>query len=1548
MVSFYDLIFTKALYMSMDNDEDYMGLEAARINYATFYNKFVVRRPTQAGTKYDKYSDLQLPNGSILHSLDGFDTLIANHDGLPDIDSPLIKNERNPIYLLLANQFSDKDSKPFGVDEPHIYRSGKMSATISHFYQQHRKYHQIRSTRTLGTMSSVLTWVDYSPLNMSQVNGSIHNYRKFDMLFRTILNTVSMIGDAQHQYILLPQGNKVYPRSILQRTFKDLSTATLSSLNKDPSIFPILHLLGYIYGYDHEMDVKPYKEDIRIYGKDSTLFQNMRSTSLIERLDPNILKAINFILYRGDRAVVYNLGDIATFMQTPSFYTKFYRHMMGLRLSVSSIPDHIDIDSDHFDTFIDKMADPEDRDDTVKVESEDSINAPKIESVITKHIDTTVPKSTKPILHDEVVEHSVTHPVTFESRVRSKVTNTVPEHIVDTDKYLSKRDELLERHLNVTLSGKSLAEHVGSIPDSKIPPKDLSFISSTIEPGYLSSSIVNLDEHYQQHVYKHELAKVITSVAKHGFYASKIEETKTHTEMDRTTTYKVFLNDAEGKAHHIKFTLPDVDKNGLMKLGGNEYRLTRQMCNIPICKTSPTRVNLSSYYNKVIIERIQSKRFSYENDIFKLIMNLRALGLVKFNTGSSVSSNTKLPYDYSAIASKFHEIEFGNYTFKFSTHPTPIHELTEDEQARVSKLEAKYGLYVGHTLEQGLLFWDKANQIHVVSQKGDLTSFGSFTKLLVDVLGNDALPPKTSLEWSQAHILNQVIPVVFLLGYELGLKTVFDIIKLEYKFYPDKDKPIVGIDDIVIKFSDGTLVFNRYPISRSLLASGLAWVDLSHTPFSDMSLPVTYVNILAQKGMRVGVLKGLRGFIDFFVDPKTESVLETLHEPITWHELLLKANLMLSDYSNQESSSVALHRFRLYERFSGAVYNEIYKTLANHRDNPSTKKAFSINPEAVFQSIVQDATTSTNDSINPIHEVKQQANFTFTGSGGRSGNSFVLKDRIYPKDGLGVISDTVPDSGKVGITAYLSASPNIDDIHGLAKPYKEGDVLDASQILSIGAMVMPASPTDDGKRTNYTSIQLSHYVPNHNDGETLAVRTGYEAVLPHMVSDLFAIVAEDNGTVISVDDKNKVLKVKYADKPVVTKHDLKVPYQDSFIDNLKTSHDALGFLVAEDKISEYPIGGVFSLTKASNGRIIDRLRCDTLEAIPDKDIGRKQNNLIMDFSKGKVKYLYYIRFSIEPKYTHGDIKSYSYADGYGNISGAYLLQKKEANVTLNDKVKKGDILVYNSGFFVPDPFSKQVTLKHGVIATVALLDKGSNHEDACEISRDLANRLEMVPCHQREIVTKKDAAILGMVRIGDHVETTDPLCIISDEYLVQDTGSLDVENLDLMEKLNRQTPQADYSGYIRKIRILYGCKKEELSDSLKSILKVYEKEVRQSFNALNNDPSAKPMENPGFIAEGTMYHGVKFDDNTVVLEFMIEEKLNMDPGDKLVVSAQLKSIISQVNEKQHFTESGIPVDMLFSTTGVLARIVTSCFSVGIVERLMEKLKSDAIDKYFNK
>jgi len=1537
-------------YNPPSSTDDTLGLE--RLGYARFYNSFVTRRPNQAPTKMDNWNELVLPVQSVLHTLNGFDTLHPKNDGMPDPAIPLVTNEKSPVFLKIHTKMADETDFPFGVKESYIYRPATLLAAAAHYHTTYTQFRRILSDRVIGSIQGVLTWVDYSPLNEARVNGTMGIYRKFDILFRTILNNVVKIGSGKYHYIHLPQSGGVFGKPQLNRTFKELTNGSLNSLSHDPSIFPIIHLLGYVFGKTNNLNVTPYKEDILVLGKDGAVLKDQRSTSLLERIPSDLLDSINFIIQKDDKAIVYNLGDLTRFAQDSSFYTKFYRHIMSLRVDGAVIPDHVDTDSEQFDNLVSSLAGDKQQDElgNVTIQATDGSTTTiqgKVLGIEPATVEQVV--GITPVTKSETIEASDSHALTgkgFEEKIRTVVNQKTQTEVQKDTKVVTKRQQLVEAHFNVLLGGKTLGELIQTPLDAAITPKNMDFLKDVPDESYRSTSVLAIDKNYREHGYHHELAKVIGSLAKHGYYATKIEESRVNTEMDKTVTYKVILADEGGRSHHVKFTIPELDDAGLMKLSGTEYRLTRQIANVPICKVSPTRVNLSSYYNKIIVDRVQTKRNSFEEDIHKLISTLKANDLLEAVSGGAPLPTKDVPYDYTAIGRNYTEIKFDGFALYFDADGADKGHLNFDDQDRQFNLEGRFGIFAGTGPDNTLLYWDKANQIHQVNKKDEVVySWTSFNHLLFDRLGDLAFPTKTVSEWTEAKIINQEIPLVFILGYRFGLKAIFDKINLDYQFYPTGSKPVVNIMDIVVKFADGSLVFNRYPISRSLIASGLNWVALKDINFRDMNLPNTYTEILAKKKMTVGVLKGINGFYDFFVDPITETILEKMGEPITFHELLLRASILLSDYVAIESSSVENHRFRLHERFNGMVYNEIYRSLANYRNNPSARKAFSINPEAVFQKIVQDPTISPNDVTNPVHEVKQLGNFTFTGAGGRTGNSFVLRDRIYPKDGLGVISESVPDSGKVGITAYLSASPRINDIHGLPVPYKDGDTLTPPQILSIGAMVMPSGTADDGKRANYLSIQISHYVPNHHDGETLAVRTGYDEVLPHLAGELFSSAAEEDGVVESVDDKNKVIKVRYREKLITTLGSVKLPYLESILNQYRDDKKIIGFLIPEDKINDYPMGGVFSLTKTTNGRVIDRLRIDSVDAIPDKDVARKQPNLVQDFARGRYNALYYIRFSLIGIKTQGEVKSFSYANAYSPISGAYLLQTRKPNVQEGERFKRGDILVYNPGFFVPNPLSKQVTFKHGVTATVALMEKGSNHEDACEVSRDIASRLKMTPSHQREIVTTKDAVLLKIVKLGDHVETSDSLCIISDDYVVQTSLSLDVENLDIMEKLNRQTPSAGYTGVISKIRILYGCDRDKLSDTLKTVLKAYEKESRDSFKAMMVSDDIKPPERPGWVAPGTKYKGIDFSEDTVVIEFMIQEELGIAEGDKICLANSSKSIVSIVSEKQHYTQSGLPVDVLFSGVGIANRIVSSPFN-GLAERNLAQLKKNIIDMYF--
>ena len=108
-----------------------------------------------------------------------------------------------------------------------------------------------------------------------------------------------------------------------------------------------------------------------------------------------------------------------------------------------------------------------------------------------------------------------------------------------------------------------------------------------------------------------------------------------------------------------------------------------------------------------------------------------------------------------------------------------------------------------------------------------------------------------------------------------------------------------------------------------------------------------------------------------------------------------------------------------------------------------------------------DSSTQTVETINPIHDIKSKSQLTYSGSGGRTSRAFVLGDRVFPKDGVGILSEASPDSGKVGLTSYLTANPLIKNLRGVYNPIEGEEKLHPSQMLSVVANLMPGVTQDD-------------------------------------------------------------------------------------------------------------------------------------------------------------------------------------------------------------------------------------------------------------------------------------------------------------------------------------------------------------------------------------------------------------------------------------------------------------------------------------------------------
>lgn len=1530
-------------------------MSTEKMQYGAFTTKFIAHRLGQFGDFYPDVSDMTLPLGSVLHTVRNLTSLSDLDSVVPETDYPVVLRETVPVYLDIHKACAEKETRPLGVDETMRYMPMRYYQDAVSFFKKNLRIHRLLTPSRISMLGASLIWTDYSILKKISLTGTFSYYRKFDIIFRTILDRITEIGPGKHHYIWVPQGDALYSKALARKAAEHLWTDSVPDRG-DASLFVLVHLFSYVLGLEETLHVQPYKPEKTILKDLGDKAPVLTSTSLFGRLSPEMLDVINLVLVKDGKCVVLNLGDIRVFGEKAGFFNKLYSYVMGLR--TDWLPQETDDDIPEPEPESSETHDNGDGTHTTTpvVPAPSGIDTTPTKDATPEHPDAEPPKATPkpvvppkpippvvgPVENDVSYTKPATPPVDYETHIREAIAEQ-KSRLDKSVKQQDKADALLEKHLSVSIGGTPIGAHLREDTATPLQSDTLADVKNVPDESYKHNRLISFDRDYRKHGLMRDTAKVLSSLTKEGMFIRSVDQSTTITEMDHIAHYKVSLTDVTGKSHSVAFSYPIMDKDGRMRIGGVTYTMRKQIVNVPICKISPTRVNLSSNYNKSIVERVQSVRNRFDVYIGKYFEALKSADLITTSAGRYNQKDQRLPFDYSAIAQRYQKISFGKTTLFFQ-YP---HRLDAVRDLKlVEKEEAQYGVYLGEDDTGGRLYMDMRNALHCVKKGSPDRSWVSILSFLNGRFGDKVEAPPLISEYTNLVLLSGEYPLAIVLAYRFGLKALFDMIHLDYRFYPKGTKVECDADEISVKFANGSIVFSRYPLSRSLIAAGLNWCDLSRFTTDAMEVRGTYADIFESKNLSINYLKGIDNFFDFFVDPITLEVLKEMKEPTTPRDLLLKANVMLSDWTSSPSSDIKNHRVRGQERFASFLYNELAQSLANYRNLKTKKGGFSIKPTSVFEMIARDQTTAPADIINPLHEAKDKSFFTFSGTQGRTQASFVTKDRVAARDGMGSISEAFPDSGMVGINGYLSTNANILNTRGLFKPVVTGEdieALTAPEILSIVNLVMPGTTKDSLKRANYASIQASHILPNHDFGETTSVRTGYEKVLAHLGSDVFATIASGKGVVVGVNDRNKTVQVKYDDQllPVLRKEKTNVSTAD--IDMGRAKKQLLGILVPDTEISNYPDGGVVNLTSTTNGIIRDKIRFTDPEKLPPTRDAKTKETLTHDLASGKITSIYFVSLELTGIYKTGEVVTYDFSEVLTPNAGSYILQKRKALVQVGDRVSKGDVLIYNVGFYQPSFNENQVTFKHGVVGTIVLIEKSTNHEDAFEISPNYAKKFATYPSHVRTINLTGDMEVDQIKGLRATVEATDPLC----RLITPDVAELLRSDPDALEttfaNLGKSEPKADYYGTISDIKFYYSCPKEKLSETLLSCINQYEKHVRKKYDALNV-PKDKRITNPGYVEPGSSYHGEDFTDNTVVIEFMITGPLDLGPGDKMCLGCANKSIPGVVSEMPARLQSGEEVDGLFSTKSVENRIV-SAFYDGFIERNIEVATTQALAKY---
>lgn len=1138
-------------------------------------------------------------------------------------------------------------------------------------------------------------------------------------------------------------------------------------------------------------------------------------------------------------------------------------------------------------------------------------------------------------------------------RLRAQAMAAIEAHPTLTQAQRDRARQIYERQLSLTFGGKTLGEHL-ALAETQPKPEQaaLEHLAGLVpDPSMLTSSVTAHDQLYVKEMMNRDTAAVMTAFAAQGLFITKLEETTVATQLNRIRQVKLTMTDLDGKTYTIPFKFPVVSPEGTLLINGIESRMTKQQVNLPICKISETRVNLASNFNKTLVERTTTKAHSFDSWIAKYIGQLRSKGKLQANYGKS-DAPRPLPSDYTAVGKTYNRLVVGEWTLVFDYQ----HRFSDQSQSRARKKmhaqehDAQHGILFGFGPAGSLLYIDMDNVVRQVSAEGVVAQ----ETTLVDFLGSvTETPPDMGMvsEWTELKLLDKSFPLAFVLGYRFGLSELLRHLGVGYTFYDKATTTRVSrrATDLVIPFADGKLVVNRYPLEKSLIVAGLLRFDTRNYAMGDFDNADTYFTMLADHGLQTNYLKGIADFFDFFIDPITADVLRQMNEPTNARDLLIRATQMLTHNYAIPASSMRNHRLRGYERFPAILYNSTARALKTYRSQRGHKRGMSLNPQDVFLKIMQDPTITVVETINPIHDIKGTVGVTYTGAGGRTARSFVVRDRKFPEDGVGVLSECTPDSGKVAISTYTTADPVIGNIRGMFDiDSVDPKTLPPAKMLSPTTLLMPGATQDDPKRANFISIQMSHHVGCENS-QLSRIRTGYELVVAHRATESFAATAQRDGVVDLVDAKTKVVRIRYDAEPVTTTGAIQVNLSPSAWHGHITANEAIPLVMPGSLAKGYQVGQTLKADGKYPVKVAERLTYTSVEQLPGRDsISRSElARWAQKLADGSETELVYLR--LEPVGLQESVYDvYRFGDRFTSVSGSHLRQRLVLNVQPGERVKKGDVICYNSGFFAPVYGTKQVAWKHGVLATTALMERSITLEDSCEISAELGQKLAMSPAHVRPIAITNNTVIHKLVAVGDEVQTTDHLCTIEDGDINEYSMSDDPQMIDFLDSLNRKAIKAKYSGRIAEIRVLHSCDVSTMHPSVAGLVKKLNDEQRRLAEHAKSAERADKFPYPEKVPVGTKYMGVEFADDTVLVLITVAEDIGCGQGDKVCFQSANKSVVGATMAKQAFTASGEKIDAIFSGSSINARIVTSPFTNGAGNRVLKGMQKRFIDIYRGK
>ena len=755
---------------------------------------------------------------------------------------------------------------------------------------------------------------------------------------------------------------------------------------------------------------------------------------------------------------------------------------------------------------------------------------------IFKNIDQIFSKDIDPLKETMLVLDSMLENNEISKKQYDKAVSEINKFLSEESPY--KDGKSVKEMLKITKEEITITEKEKKLPEPKVAQKDM-----------CEDTINVFDKKYLNNVYHKDIISTIASIQRAGLVVSEYEINDIDDVLGGQEEHVIKFKSVKGRSNYtIRFVLPKVRDNGTLVMSGNTYRIRKQRIDIPIKKIAYNTVALSSAYGKLFIYKAPYTKLNMGYGIKKELIKKQKDGKVSnIVSGNGLVPDVELPEQYSVIARYIVSLRYGRYQFLFDYNNR--YDAIDNKKYDPESIEQDGKYIIVGTYGNLPLVIDKNNVVYVYNNN-------NYKK--IDTLWNilEIDTSKLKHEYALIKIYKNMIPVVFILAYYLGLDNLLNLIKVKYTKTDKVSRELSKNPNVIIfKTLDTNYVIYPNDEKDMMLLAGINHYEkiTKGIPSKTFNNRDDFLTFFREIKLRLVDITNIDILETLFLDPVTINILKEMNEPTTFIGLLFRSCELLVDDYYLHPQSMKGYVVRGYDRIAQMVYNKIIQAIIEKENAAffgSNKLVF--DPYSIWRLINEDSTGVLVEDINPIAYLKQKEDTTYLGMFGRSKESMAKGTREFHVDDIGVISEATKDSGDVGITAYLTANPVIKNLRGMKQDTKK---LSIANILSTSALIAPFAITDDPKRVNFISIQNNHIIPIR-DAMVYPIRTGYEAVLPYRLDNKFIGIAEEDGVVEKVyKDKlivnyNKLGKKEYLYKDWTSKEESHTAWLHELVPNV--------------------------------------------------------------------------------------------------------------------------------------------------------------------------------------------------------------------------------------------------------------------------------------------------------------------------------------------------------------------------------------------------------------